>query len=562
MPQEITFNRQEIGTPRVQSVEPVGLRREAQGYKELGNYFDEQVDRSNKLAIVEYQNLSIQSINDAYRRNSNNPDQLQKELDVIGKNLLKKAPGMIRAQVTSDFNTLAVNKIEKARSAKNKIDDSNLEFNVMQLEQQLIAGVTDNVDNFFVFDDTMSPAERQARASAGLGAISQSYEKLDRLYQTTKSDGTPLFSADKRFKSVNGLMELASSDIAEKYAQANPDRLKAFHDISNNELEIEIQDEQGNPIKINVMKALPPLVRDKVTKNTTKYIKDELSIASSLNAAQDRVKKQNGDLAKINITRDAQDGKLNDPAAQKQTLDALDNLAAKDLIDPDNYLDSREIVKNPFAKVTTDYRYALELETRMENGESVGEEMRSAFKEGKLGLNEFQKLADLQRSRTGGGKDYISEAETGLVRALGGFNAEIKEDQAAAIFGARNSFQQKIEEFVATNERKPSGVEIRQISQSVFDDYVPQRKDTIIGRLPNLQYSPTTKDDLLSPKTDKTVALQTFQKANQETVAGIIKRLKITNKVLTQDDKDKIAKDPEMKKLNQYKKALEDLYGR
>lgn len=221
--------------------------------------------KANKKFEMDFQNEAADQINQAYRRNENNPDQLNKELDSIRGGLIQTVPFNLHDDFNSQFKRASQPYVNKStegadRLLTDQVKESSLR-NIDLAKTDLGAYAADLLSD--------NPARVADATAAGQEKLREAFNTISQV----NANGVPVFSATERFSMAKELVdETAYRSVRESFDDATDKRafLKKFED---GELKASIfLDQDQNFISASVKERMDRSVYEK----TVNYMESEI----------------------------------------------------------------------------------------------------------------------------------------------------------------------------------------------------------------------------------------------------------------------------------------------
>ena len=262
----------EGATPRHQPSQATGSF-----YRELSSSLartsDDMRVKSESIYINSFLTESRQGANKIYQTNSDNPDQLSKELTKHKEGLLSNIPAALAPRLSAEYDSMGESYLNKAT---NLADEKLNSQRRIELEQNEFVTVRDSIgiaDDLFKNNKNLSPDQIKAKALIATNAFAIGNEALLANWGTVGSDGKKLLTDQQILAKDTKFKQALFSRAAESYLQAAPNKLKAYDDWVNNRVSIETP--EGN---INIRDSMSPDIKDHVDSKLRAAFKEDLSI--------------------------------------------------------------------------------------------------------------------------------------------------------------------------------------------------------------------------------------------------------------------------------------------
>lgn len=203
-------------------------------------------DKASKKYELDFKNTASEGINDAYMRNQNNPQQLDKELRALRSGLIKNAPYNLRDNFDVAFNDASRPYMNKATDGFNRILSDKLQESSLKSLELNKRALAENMAEIMSNDP--------ARRMDGQKSFQLRIQDMSAVASQVDATGMPIFSASQRIKFMQDAMgSTVFFGVKESYDNA-VDKQAFLNKFKNGELKASIfLDEQGNfaemPIK-------------------------------------------------------------------------------------------------------------------------------------------------------------------------------------------------------------------------------------------------------------------------------------------------------------------------
>ena len=181
----------------------------------------------------EFKKLAYNQIEIAFQRSQNNPEQLQNDINQIGKSLLSTVPFALKDQADQWLFSTTQGYIAKAKSNELRLETDRLKANTLS-ELNTIEGILNvTADDILSSDVALNTQARDTLFNKTAQAIE--------LLNGTLSDGTPIFSEVDKFNYMNNLKEnTISTGVIRQFDKLDSlEKKKEFLDLfENNQLGI------------------------------------------------------------------------------------------------------------------------------------------------------------------------------------------------------------------------------------------------------------------------------------------------------------------------------------
>lgn len=203
-------------------------------------------DKATKKYELDFKNSAAEGINEAYMRNQNNPQQLDKELKALRGGLLKSSPFHLRDSFDSAFSDASRPYMNKATDGFNRILTDKLQESSLKSMELNKKALSENMAEIMSNDP--------ARQMAGQKSFQLRIQEMASVASQVDATGAPIFSASQRFKFMQDAMnDTVFYGVRESYDKAT-DKQEFLNRFKNGDLKASIfLNEQGDfaelPIK-------------------------------------------------------------------------------------------------------------------------------------------------------------------------------------------------------------------------------------------------------------------------------------------------------------------------
>lgn len=225
--QPIRFNQSNAPEQMMQQVENSALNTAQQMYKVAD-------DSYNKAFDIEARQL----LQDAFNRNSANPDQLLKDFEKIKSGLFRDTSPFQRLELEARYEVLFDSELAKATQNKLKLDNDNLRQQSLESLNYLQNSLEHNALGMLSDDPVV---QATASKSAQLNFL-----ELQETLNSKDSSGIPFFNADQRVKTSNDMRQKMMSYAAQNYISQSDNPELAYKQIINGEKKLEFKDPDNN----------------------------------------------------------------------------------------------------------------------------------------------------------------------------------------------------------------------------------------------------------------------------------------------------------------------------
>lgn len=431
---------------------------------------NEMKAKADNLYINSFLTDARKSARDIYNKNSDNPEQLSKELNNYKQGLLENMPSELRPKLDSEFGSLGEKYLDKSTSTRNKQLTLQQNIALADNENQILSDVDFAAKDIFADSSDLTEAETLTRNITSINSIAASFQSLENNLSQVGADGKPLRSPNQTVKSLQKAKEFFFTGAANSWLDSQPDKLGAYNKWLDNEVVIPLP--EGN---INVRDAMSPDVRAKVDKQLIANIKNDVYVE---NKQAERVEAQQeafADETKKIMFKKSIDGTLNPNEVE----------ASRNVLDFKDYKDFTKIARE--ADPRTNGAVYGSLIRDIEEGKDVGDAAEIArFTNRTLSNADYEKI--LNRNKvTDGKKDIPDPVDAGrdfLLDFLGSNSTALDFTQAATIANAERDYDDRIQGFIDKEGRSPNRAEAADISDEIVERYNVIQIDEIAATLP------------------------------------------------------------------------------
>ena len=460
---------------------------------------NEMKAKSDNLYINSFMTDARKSARDIYNKNSENPEQLSKELNKYKQGLLGDMPAALRPRLDSEYGSLGEQYLNKATASKNK--QLNLQQNIalQDNENQILSDINFATRDIFSESSDLTEAETVTRNITSINSIASSFQSLESNLAQVGADGTPLRSPTQTVKSLQKAKEFFFTGAADSWFDSQPDKLAAINKWQSNEVTIPLP--EGN---INVRDAMSPGVRAKVDKTMMDNFKNDIYIE---NKQAERIEAQQeifADETKKILYKMSEDGNLSPNQVE----------ASKNVLDYNAYKDFRRMAReaNPITNGTVYGGLIRDIQ----EGKDVSNAAEIArFTNKTISNEDYEKI--LNRNKvTDGKKDIPDPVDAGrdfLLGSLGSNSTILGLTQAANIASAERDYDDSIQSFIDKEGRSPNRAEATNIADEFKDKYLSFETDKIASSLPKPKAMPLSvkiKGEELTEEAVDKVKVDTF----------------------------------------------------
>lgn len=203
-------------------------------------------DKANKKYELDFKNSAAEGINQAYMRNQNNPQQLDKELKALRSGLIKNSPINLRDGFDAAFTDASRPYMNKATDGFNRILTDKLQESSLKSMEINKRALSENMAEIMSGDP--------ARQIEGQKSFQLRIQEMASVASQVDATGAPIFSASQRFKFMQDAMnDTVFYGVRESYDKAI-DKQDFLNKFKNGDLKASIfLNEQGDfaelPIK-------------------------------------------------------------------------------------------------------------------------------------------------------------------------------------------------------------------------------------------------------------------------------------------------------------------------
>lgn len=287
-------------------------------------------------------------------------------------------------------------------------------------------------------------------------------------------DGKPLFSARERVAADLAAQQAISERVGSAWLRSQPDLLTALEEWRKGDPVIAIADDQGNETQVALREFLGPRGFAQAEKSFIDGLRTELAINAQIDAAEDRIFKEQSDgiFADYSV------------AAQNGTLTLADVERDKARLEPDRYLALRVLALDGGASVSDGAAVAM-LTIQDIDGQDIRPQLIDSYRNGKLRRDDFLKLYERNADRLDkGARDPVTVGRDFVGNSLGKLSAELGLAQSMSIPQAEAEYEVRINEFLNKNNRQPELSETLEIAEEVRRRYSFIDVSTMITNIP------------------------------------------------------------------------------
>jgi hypothetical protein len=367
----------------------------------------------------------------------------------------------------------AINRITKQRNA---VQRDNMLEDSLKLQAVLEKDLAQQADALF-------SAEASETQNIIADMMASSIKMRDLAHQIGP-DGQPLFKARERVSFELAAQQAVAENIGQGWLRSQDDKLKALDEWRNGDPVIELADDQGNTQKLSLREFLGDSGFRDAEKSFIQNLKGELALQAQIDAAEDRQFKESSTELYSDLSVLAQDGRL--------SLSIVE--ASRASLEPEKYLALRELARGGGATVSNGGVVSM-LTVMDADNQDIRPMVIQAYKDGQLKNEDFLKLYDRNTKRLDGGqRDPIANGRDHVGNSLGRLSSELGFAQSLSIPQAESEYEQRVDNFVTENQRKPSLPETMDIARDIVRRYSFIDTDTSIANLPlPLMMSPAQK---------------------------------------------------------------------
>jgi hypothetical protein len=273
--------------------------------------------KAQDTAYIKGQSLLINEMQKIETNNKFDPDAMANAFDEYGTAFLEEITDPnVRARYEAQIQTNAQDAVARSTALKQKqIDEENMFQSLQGLD--LIQTEIANSATGLLDSDPMiavsSGKKLQENMMRGQSIINQ-----------TGSDGLPLFSASQRSSTLLALRDASYKSATMTWYQAQENKLDAAEKWLNSEVVIQLPDDQGGFVDINLRETMPETSRAKIDNEIMGMMRDNISLQAQRTQIEEKASK---DLAERNFIEDqtrSQDSAISG-GAEALTLQELDN---------------------------------------------------------------------------------------------------------------------------------------------------------------------------------------------------------------------------------------------
>lgn len=194
-----------------------------------------------------------------YLNNSDNPDQLQKEIESYSKSFAKNIPFDLRDSFNQTVSTLGQQYVSKSLEDKSRQISVEQRIALENNEDSITRDILDAARSLFSNQKGLTEDQIKARQISAMNVVAHSSNDLISKLQAIGADGKPLLTPDQIVTKQNKLYQALFSESANAFFQSSPNKFKAMMDWREGRVSIHLP--EG---KINVRDLMPADVREKV----------------------------------------------------------------------------------------------------------------------------------------------------------------------------------------------------------------------------------------------------------------------------------------------------------
>lgn len=447
----------------------VGTSLLNQAASSLDNISRDMQSKADTIYINSFLTDARKAARDIYNKNSDDPEQLTKELDAYKQGLLSNMPSSLQPRLDIEYGSMTENYINKVVTVKNKLltleQDKKLIDNENQVIKDIQFAARDLFDNAGLSED-----EVVAKNISIATASAASLDSLEKNLSTVGLDGKLLRTPQQIKSSISKAREFFFSEAASSWLRSQPNKMKAYQDWLDNKVSVDLP--EGS---INLRDSMSAEVRAKVDKKLISEIKNEIFIEDKRREEEERFQEEESEVLKKDLYNISTEGKLT-PAIVEASRHKLEYRDYKDLL---------TIAKE--ANPITDGNVYGNLVNKLDDGQDISEDLRIArFNNRSLSNEDYEKLADKNKTKGVGASldDPVREGRDFLLGFLGSSAESLKIAESQTMAKAEREYNTMIADFIKINDRNPTREESLDIADRVGERYNLVQTDKAAGTLP------------------------------------------------------------------------------
>lgn len=441
----------------------------------LDNISQDMQSKADNIYINSFLTDARKSARDIFNRNSDNPEQLAKELDAHKQGLLTNMPASLQDRLSMEYGSLSESYLNKATTTKNKVLTLEQHRGLANSEDQITKDLQFAARELFD-NKNLSEDEIISKNAISINTTATSLNALESNLSSIGADGKLLRTPKQITSSIQRAREFFFSEAASSWLQQQPDKMKAYQSWLHNEVVVNLP--EGT---LNLRDSISPEVRAKVDRKLISDIKNEIFIDDKAREQEERDQEEKSEILKKDLYKISAGGALT-PSEVEESRHNLDYQDYKDLL---------TIAKE--ANPITDGNVYGNLVNRIENGEDISEDLRIArFNKKALSNEDYEKLSDKNKTKGIGASldEPVQEARDYLLGFLGSSAEALSMAESQTMARAERDYNTRIADFIKSNDRNPSRVEALDIADEVGGRYNLVQTDKYAGTLPKPKAMP------------------------------------------------------------------------
>jgi hypothetical protein len=431
--------------------------------------------KADTLYINSFLTDARKSARDIFNRNSDNPEQLAKELQAHKQGLMTNMPSNLQPRLDLEYGSISESYINKATITKNKLLTVEQDKSLIDNENQVITDIQFAARDLFN-DKGLTEEESAARNAATIDSVAIGLQSLEQNLSSVGADGQPLRTPKQIRVATQKAREFFFSQAARSWLDVQPDKMRAYEEWLGNKAILNIGDQS-----VNLRDSMSAEVRSKVDKGLIAGIKNDIFIQNKLDEQEEKAQEEESDLLKKDLFKLSAEGRLT-PSIVEASRHRLEYRDYKDLF-------STAKESNPI----TDGAVYGNLVNRMNNGEDISEDLRIArFNNKSLSNEDYEKLADKNKTKgVGASLDKpVDEGRNFLLGFLGSSAEILSIAESQTMARAERDYNTRIADFIDLNHREPTRAEALDIADEIGARYNLVQTDKHAGTLPKPKAMP------------------------------------------------------------------------
>lgn len=418
-------------------------------------------------AEFDFNNNAVNNISAMYEENQSNPAALKTNLDAFWKGYSKKIPPESQNKIYGLYNDLSNKYIQKASSNYNSVLDNEYQFNILQTEHNL------KTQTEILASDLFSSDINKSKTSAV--NLLDAMANHDKLYNSTRTDGTPLFTPQQRMQASLEFKKDAIRNSLKAKVQESDNPMSVISYFENNEVVIpKIEGISEAPTII------PLTLEDKldITKDLYSEMNSKINYKEKLINIEEKEKDRIGRTGMQAVMGMKSEGKEIPKDIVKLLSPYLDAKGIKEL---------HSIVNNP-DPISSNGDVLKNLRQSAVQGVNISDAARSSYDSGELTFDDYKNLEEYNNQYQGKvtnpvavGRNYIDDTS----KTITDFSPSFSSKTSQGVNEAKAQYELEIE------TRRKNGVQVSPYEaieiakQSLYKNLNPQTLNTLGIKLNN-----------------------------------------------------------------------------